>query len=216
MADVTFDRNSLLDAFSRLGSMAWVMGKTVEIAVYGGSALMLSYDWRASTKDVDGVYEEDRETVRSLAAAVAIERGWPETWLNDGVKGFLSARDGDPGMKVLSQEFPSALAPGLRIFIPRPEYLFAMKCRAMRLGGAAENRDIEDIVQLANEIGVTTAEDALDLVASFYPNAQLQPKVQFGLEEIFPARHGTGLDGGPPRQQAIDFEGRRPAHDQWR
>lgn len=87
-------------------------------------------------------------------------------------------------MQVLSGEFPSAEEPGLRIFVPRPEYLFAMKCRAMRLGGVDENRDIEDIRRLASEIGLVNVDEAIALVGSF-PTAQLQPKVQFGLEEIF-------------------------------
>lgn len=180
-----FDRTTLLRAFDELGRAAWAEGATVEIAVYGGSALMLVFDWRVATKDVDGVFENDRDLIRRLATDIARTRGWPADWLNDGVKGFLSARDQEAGMQVLSGEFPSGDMPGLRVFIPRPEYLFAMKCRAMRIGGVDENRDIEDIRRLAVELGLTSADEALALVASFYPRAQLQPKVQFGLEEIF-------------------------------
>ena len=180
-----FSRDSLLTAFQELGQAAWEEGATVEIAVYGGSALMLVFDWRIATKDVDGVFERDRERVRRLAARVAEVHGWPDDWLNDGVKGFLSVRDQEIGMQHLLGEFPSANEPGLRVFVPRPEYLFAMKCRAMRLGGVDENRDIEDIRRLAAEIGLTNLDEALAMVASFYPRAQLQPKVQFGLEEIF-------------------------------
>jgi hypothetical protein len=177
----------LLEAFHALGTLAWADGKTVEIAVYGGSALMLIYDWRLATKDVDAVYENDRVAVRALALLVARERGWPDNWLNDGVKGFLSARDRDEDAKKLFGEFPSQHAPGLRVFLPRPEYLFAMKCRAMRLGGASDTGDIDDIRNLAREIGLKDPAAALALVASFYPGSQLQPKVQFGIEEIFSA-----------------------------
>lgn len=60
-----------------------------------------------------------------------------------------------------------------------------MKCRAMRLGSVDENRDIEDIRRLGIEIGIRSAAQAIDLVSSFYPQSRLQPKVQFGLEEIF-------------------------------
>jgi len=180
-----FDRATLLAAFGELGRAAWAEGTTIEIAVYGGSALTLIFDWRAATKDVDGVFEGDREIVRRLAGRIAEAHGWPADWLNDGVKGFLSARDNEVGMKLLSGEFPSADEPGLRVFVPRQEYLFAMKCRAMRLGGVDENRDIEDIRRLADEIGLRSVEDAVALVGSFYPRSQLQPKVQFGLEEIF-------------------------------
>ena len=104
MAEPRFDRVALLDAFASLGRLAWADGKTVDIAVYGGSALILSYDWRIATKDVDGVYEDDRAIVRLLAARVAAERGWPDDWLNDGVKGFLSVRDADLASKTLLGE----------------------------------------------------------------------------------------------------------------
>jgi hypothetical protein len=192
MEDVQFDRATLLSAFHYLGRAAWAEGATIEIAVYGGSALTLIFDWRAATKDVDGVFDLDRDRVRRLAAHVAEDRGWPADWLNDGVKGFLSARDREDDMKPLLGEFPSVDEPGLRVFVPRPEYLFAMKCRAMRLGGVDENRDIEDKGRLAAEIGIQSAEAAMEVVASFCPRSQLQPKVRFGLEEIFASKDGTG------------------------
>ena len=185
MDSVRFDRAALLVAFNELGRLAWAEGATVEIAVYGGSALMMLYDWRAATKDVDGVFEQDRLIVRRLIVTVAEQHGWPLDWLNDSVKGFLSARDQEDGMKLLSGEFPSADEPGLRIFVPRPEYLFAMKCRAMRLGAVDENADVDDIRRLATELGLQNAGDAITLVGSFYPRAQLQPKVQLGIEAIF-------------------------------
>jgi hypothetical protein len=70
-----------------------------------------------------------------------------------------------------------------------------MKCRAMRLGGVDENRDIEDIRRLASEIALGSVDQAVALVASFYPWSQLLPKVQFGLEEIFP---GPACDTSKP------------------
>jgi hypothetical protein len=67
-----------------------------------------------------------------------------------------------------------------------------MKCRAMRIGGVEESPDVNDIRQLAREIGITSSEDALRLVAEFYSNNVLEPKVRFGLEEI--------LDNADPSQ----------------
>jgi len=77
MASVQFDRTALLAAFSDLGRAARAEGTTIEIAVYGGSALMLIFDWRAATKDVDGVFDADRDRGRRLAAGIAQDRGWP-------------------------------------------------------------------------------------------------------------------------------------------
>jgi hypothetical protein len=69
--------------------------------------------------------------------------------------------------------------------VAKPEYLFAMKCRAMRLGGTDSSTDVDDIKLLARKIGITSSNEALTLVEKFYPNNILEPKTRFGLEEIF-------------------------------
>ncbi len=181
----TFDRRSLEAALHELGRRAHAEGKTIEIAVYGGSALMLTYDWRLATRDVDAVFEVDQATIRRLAGEIADENGWDRDWLNDGVKGFLSALDADPTSKRLFGTYPSENTPGLRVMVANPRYLFAMKCRAMRLGGVAESEDVADIRRLAREIGIVDAAEALDLVAGFYPDQLIAPKTRFGLEEMF-------------------------------
>ena len=69
--------------------------------------------------------------------------------------------------------------------VANPRYLFAMKCRAMRLGAPGMNADVEDIRRLGREIGIADANAAIQLVTEFYPRQRLEPKVQFGIEEIF-------------------------------
>jgi hypothetical protein len=170
------------------------LGKTVEISVYGGSALLLTYDWRHPTRDLDAVFENDKTLVRELAADIAAERGWDKDWLNDGVKGFLSQIDGAPGSKQLFGTYPSEAQPGLRVLVAAPVYLFAMKCRAMRLGGASETSDVEDIKHLSISLGITTAAQAIEIVASFYPGRIIEAKTQFGIEEIFSDRSDGGQD----------------------
>lgn len=176
-----FDRAMLEQALRELGRRAHAAGRVVEIAIYGGCAVMLTLKHRAATKDVDAVFEKDKDFVRKIAEAMAEDFGWDKDWLNDGVKGFLSAAEADPSAKLLIGTYPSEEQPGLRVFVPRPEYLFAMKCRAMRIGGIEGSRDIEDIRRLAGAIGITNAQQALDLVEAFRP----RPKTQFGLEQIF-------------------------------
>jgi hypothetical protein len=76
-----------------------------------------------------------------------------------------------------------------------------MKLRVMRFGGVEESPDVNDIRQLAREIGISISEEALQLVAEFYPNNVLEPmvrfvlepKVRFGLEEIL----GNASDSAP-------------------
>jgi len=192
MAEKVFDRATLDLALKELGRRACAAGKIVEIAIYGGCAVMLTFDSRSATKDVDAVFEKDKDFVRRIAAQVAEDFGWDENWLNDGVKGWLSGAEADPASKVFLGSYPSEDRPGLRVFVPRPEYLFAMKCRAMRIGGTAGSEDVEDIRRLAKAIGIKDAQQALDLVQEFYPRQR--PKTQVGLEEIF-----SKLDQGGSR-----------------
>ena len=123
--------------------------------------------------------------MRRAAQIVSDEFGWPPTWINDGVKGFLSAHDSDPGAKSLFRSYPSECGPGLRIFVATPAYLFAMKCLAMRTAGAERADDIDDVRHLGAALGIKSASDALALVMQYYPAGRISPKTRFGVEEIF-------------------------------
>ncbi len=188
MADVQprpFDRAALESAFERMGEMAVLAGKIVEISVYGGSALVLTLNHRPATRDVDAVFEKDRAFIRRATEDVAAEFGWQSDWLNDSVKGFLSRADAEPGAKSLFRSFPAENATGLRVLVASPGYMFAMKCLAMRIGGASDRGDVDDIRSLGDILGLRTLAEAIDLVARYYPAEALPAKTRFGLEEIF-------------------------------
>jgi hypothetical protein len=88
----TFNREALLDAFDKIGRAAAQAAVKLEIAVYGGSALMLASNFRFSTEDVD-VSELERPLPGWLAtviADIARENRWADDWFNDGVAFHLS------------------------------------------------------------------------------------------------------------------------------
>ena len=60
-----------------------------------------------------------------MSVRVAVEGGVDEDWLNDGVKGYLSERGSFSEHLELSN---------LKVFCADANYLFAMKCVAMRIG----------------------------------------------------------------------------------
>jgi len=80
----------LQDALRELGTRAFSRGKTVELAICGGSALMLASNFRVASEDVDAAAEADQTLISILASEIAAEKGWPPDWLNDGVKTYLS------------------------------------------------------------------------------------------------------------------------------
>ena len=173
-------KQDILRGLRRLDALAKEAGQVIDVSIYGGAALCLAFDARASTRDVDAVFRGATRFVRSAAARIAREEGWPQDWLNDGVKGFVSASE---DMRLM-REFSAPGGTGLRIFTPAPEYFFAMKCMSMRAEGIDGSHDISDIELLADVAGITDAEAALRIVEQFYPAARIPAKVEFGVLEI--------------------------------
>lgn len=82
-------RERLLAAFSALDARLGAAGVVGELDVFGGAVMVLAFNARPATRDVDALFRPARE-VRAAARAVAAELGLPDDRLNDGAKGFLS------------------------------------------------------------------------------------------------------------------------------
>jgi hypothetical protein len=52
--------------------------------------IVLAWGFGWATKDADAVVRSDPSFLPRAGRQVAEEQGWPEDWLNDGVKGFVS------------------------------------------------------------------------------------------------------------------------------
>lgn len=143
-----------------------------ELYVVGGAVMALAFAARPATNDVDAVFAP-KETVRRLARKVGRDAGIDEDWLNDAAKGFL----------VESGEFsPWLELTHLRVFMPVPEYLLAMKCVAFRLG--PEFRDEDDVRYLLRYLNLERSEDALAIVERYFPAERVPAKTRFALQEL--------------------------------
>ena len=67
----------LVNALRRLGELAESAGIRLEVCLYGGAVMMLAYDTREITKDVDAIVRPSREG-RRLAKQVGLELGLGE------------------------------------------------------------------------------------------------------------------------------------------
>ncbi len=119
------------------------------------------------------------QLIRELAHRIAQEQGLPADWLNDGVKGYVSSRH-----ETTHGNLPQF--PHLRLTMPVPEYLLAMKCMAARLGGTTgEPSDISDILFLIRHLRLRAAGEVLDLVGQYYPANRIPVKTQYLVEGLF-------------------------------
>jgi hypothetical protein len=153
-------------------------GLTGEICLFGGTVMVLAFTARLATKDVDALFQP-AQAIRELARRIGEEQHLPVNWLNDGVKGFVSARH-----ETTAGNLPQF--PHLRLTMPVPEYLLAMKCMAARIGATTgEPSDVSDIIFLVRHLKLKSASEVLDLVGQYYPSNQIPVKTQYLIEGVF-------------------------------
>ena len=171
-------RESILRALNSLSDELGKQGVTGELCLFGGTVMLLAFTARLSTRDVDALFQPT-PLIRDLARRIAEEQGLSADWLNDGVKGYVSTRH-----ETTSGNLPQF--PHLRLTMPVPEYLLAMKCMAARLGGATgEASDVPDIIFLIRHLKLTSANAALEIVGQYYPANRIPVKTQYLVEGLF-------------------------------
>lgn len=141
-----------------------------EILITGGAFMTLVLRSRPSTKDVDAFIASDPTAMRAAVAVVAKRHRLPETWLNDAVKGFFYK---PPTTRVWAQ------FPGLRIYIPTTDYIFAMKADASR------PEDRADLVTLKGELKLRNVQEAMAIVERYIPPRRIRVQTQYMIESLF-------------------------------
>lgn len=164
-------RGLLERAFDMLGALAAAEGKLIDIAVYGGSCLLLASNIRDVTRDVDAVFLSERNRGYALADIVGQRLGLPHDWLNQAVKSVAPPKGNPQPALFPIGEYPRQGPVGLRVYVPTPEYMLAMKLLANRQddpeGMARDRRDLHLLMRVT---GLTTPRQLADLVKTCYPS----------------------------------------------
>ncbi len=171
----TLSRETILAALQRLDELLREKGVIGELCIFGGAAMVLAFDARESTRDVDAIFVP-KEDMLNAARQVAGEFGIDPDWMNNGVAGFVS-----PEGQVTSEGMP--VFNNLRVMRPTTEYLLAMKCLASRVATFGIRGDRQDVITLLRELNIRDAAIACDIVANYYKESLLPPKVRYFIEE---------------------------------
>jgi Nucleotidyltransferase of unknown function (DUF6036) len=167
-------RDDILRALTQLAGLVRSTGST-EIAVMGGAAVVVLYEARASTRDVDiAVLSGDSVTIRDAARRVAAEQELPDDWLNDAAKGYLQGLRLGPVIVQIPSVTIRALA---------PEQLLAMKLSAWR-----DDLDVADARLLLSKL--SGAKDGIweSLLPHLVPGREL--KARYAFDDLWEASRG--------------------------
>ena len=169
-------REEAIDALKRLGELAVAKGEDVELLLFGGGVMVLDFQVRPSTRDLDVAVlsPRDVELVRGLARVVAAERGWPDDWLNDAAKGYLVR---------FSSEAVVFSSPGIVVRRPAIEQLLAMKLCAWR-----DDVDISDARHLLG--GLPGIRDSVWQKVQPYLVPGDELKARYAFDDLWEELHG--------------------------
>ena len=189
------DTQALLEAFEDIGKAARRAGARLEFAVYGGSALMLASNFRFSSEDVDIVVLEQPwpDWLGKAVADLAAREGWRADWLNDGVLFHLSPLATKQTDHVLFGTFPrDGGVPGLSVYVASARYMLALKLKAIRVTEPLRGpQEASDILNLLRFLQIDTPEDAIAILATYFPASAASPEKQ-----LFLLRHIQSIGGG--------------------
>ncbi len=82
MPEPVFNRTDLQRAFSALAAKLQHRGVVDQVHVVGGAAMLLAYDPRVTTRNIDALFSPDAPMLKAIRE-VAEEMGWPRTWINN-------------------------------------------------------------------------------------------------------------------------------------
>jgi hypothetical protein len=163
-------------ALIRLGEVLRQRRVTGEIAVFGGAAIVLGFDFREGTHDVDAMITRGHGQIVAAQREVEAELGLPPNWLNEQGTSYLS-KHGDFNF---FRTYPSEGKFGLRVLTAMPQYLLAMKLLALRL----YSQDMHDIVHLARQLKHAREEDLLNLLKHYYPDEEIPAEKRVAIRDI--------------------------------
>jgi hypothetical protein len=185
-----FGRDDLLRAFDAIGAAAVANHATIDLAIYGGSALLVASNFRAATEDVDiaEIGQSWPSWLTDTVCRIGVENNWSPDWLNDAVQFHLSPIADREIDHYEFGSFPDAGAHGLRVFVPTLDYMLALKLKAMRINdpqkGIQEAADIQNLLVAGK---VETPDEAIAILGRFFPKTAREPDMQrFFLKHIWP------------------------------
>lgn len=170
MNDRLLDQKLLRRAFELLAKHLKRRGIVGEVHVFGGAAMVLAFNSRQATRDVDAVFAPDTYVLEA-AREVAIELGLPKSWLNNQASSYVSG--------VAGRGTPVFDHANLRVMVTPIEHLLAMKVRAARAV-----RDTDDIRVLLSELKITKMSQVIAVVNKYFANEPLSERSSQLLEDI--------------------------------
>jgi hypothetical protein len=182
------NRHTVEEAFRIMGEHLRDRRVMGEIVIYGGTALMLQFEWRSSTEDVDAVItsSDNHGEVQRAVHHAAKRLGLPMSWLNESVSSYASRHE-KPTDRIPMGIYPDYNRPALRVLVAGARYMLAMKIAAVRRRTWSD-KDFSDVVSLSAELDIGDYQAFADIYADFYPDEKIPTETALRLHRLIAER----------------------------
>lgn len=179
---IRLPRDTLRALLQEMGRRIAEEKRIFEIAVYAGSALAFCFDWEEFIDDIDylPVAEGERELL-DYAVKAAEQVGIAVDLPRWGMQIFAADAEGGVPMG----EFPPGKlnATGLRIFPAPRDYLLVL--RLLAICSSRPHPLPESLWQLLADCEVLDAKGAMQRIAGFFADEEVQARALLRLEQFF-------------------------------
>ena len=164
---------SFTGAFTKIGAAAVANSTRIELAVYGGSAMLLASNFRFATEDVDiaAIGVPWPVWLGEVVSEIAQKNRWSDDWINDAVSFYLSPLASRAADHLEFGSYPREGLFGLSVLVPSAEYLLALKLKAIRIldpvRGQQEADDIRNLMQVLS----VDIDGAIKVLAKYFPKS---------------------------------------------
>lgn len=172
-----FDSDSIKNVFERVGQICKEQDVILEIAVHGGSALMLNSLFektntsRRITEDIDYILLSGDEKLEAILHQASQECGLGSHVFRDDIKDMISKDS-------LENELYKDYSGHFRVFVAPMEYILSMKAAMLR--SALTHSDVEDVWNIMKILDIT---DIKQIEEVFEKYAHLIPEGEFPLHK---------------------------------
>lgn len=152
-----------------LGRELMAQGKQGSILLLGGVVMLVRVGNRTATHDIDAVFDREKSAIYKAAKEIAEREGLPDDWINEAAK--VAIRSHPPA--ILWKQYP-----GLDVYMPKLEYILAMKIEAGRAQDRADARAIAHLLGLSQQ-------EIFDILEQYIPQRSLTARMQYTVEDWF-------------------------------
>jgi hypothetical protein len=173
-----FTTSEMIEIFEHLGEKLNEQSQFLDIAVFGGSSMMLNsisislMDMDRATEDVDFIPLSDINDLQKILDKTTSDLGFDDRIFRKDIEIFIGDEIKKDEALFLFDKYPPGEG-NLRIFSATPQYLCAMKCLAMERNA---ERDYKDLFTLIKACDFKSKEETLDNMSSFFPTEKLKKR----------------------------------------